>query len=182
MPHGIIDNRRAGGVRKLILWGGLLLVLGVVNAMIAGKERTLAEGSTVLLELAPRDPRSLLQGDYMTLRYAISEQVSRALGDGSASGRLLVHVDADGVARYLGVYRDGDALAPDQRLLYFRKRDRTVRLAGDAFFFQEGQGGYYATARYGEVRVDKDGHAILVGLRDGERRPLNTPDNSLGDG
>lgn len=169
-------------MRNLIMWGGLLLILGVVNAMIAGKEHTLAGGDTMLLELAPRDPRSLLQGDYMTLRYAMATDASRALGHGSASGRLLVRVDADGVARYVRVYQEGETLAANQRLLYFRKRGGAVRLAGDAFFFQEGHGRHYSTARYGELRVDSDGHAILVGLRDGERKPLTTPEHTSGDG
>lgn len=182
MPWPDTDGRRGGAVRNLFMWGGLLLVLGVVNAMIAGKERTLADGGTMLLELAPRDPRSLLQGDYMTLRYAISADVLRALGRGSASGRLLVRVDADGVARFVRVHQEGEALAPNQRLLHFRKRGGAVRLAGDAFFFQEGHGRHYSTAQYGELRVDSDGHAILIGLRDGERKPLIAPESASGDG
>jgi uncharacterized membrane-anchored protein len=47
-----------------------------------------------------------------------------------------------------------------------------VRIAGDAFFFQEGQAAIYQPARYGELRVAGDGDAVLVGLRDGELRPL----------
>ncbi|XOT97907.1 GDYXXLXY domain-containing protein, partial [Alcaligenes pakistanensis] len=30
-------------------------------------------GQTVLLELAPVDPRSLMQGDYMSLNFALSQ-------------------------------------------------------------------------------------------------------------
>jgi len=168
--------------RSLVLWAGLVLVLVSVNGMIADKELTLADGDTVLLELAPRDPRSLLQGDYMTLRYALAEEVSRALGKGSAEGRVIVRLDDEGVGHYEGIYRDGKSLEPDRRLLYFRKRGRSVRLASDAFYFQEGHGRYYSTARYGELRVDAAGNAILVGLRDGQLKALQAPAESGGDG
>jgi uncharacterized membrane-anchored protein len=44
-----------------------------------------------------------------------------------------------------------------------------VRVATDAYFFQEGTSGKYASARYGELRVDDDGSSVLVGLRDSAR-------------
>ena len=61
-----------------------------------------------------------------------------------------------------------DQLAQDERLLQYRKRGESLRIAGEAFFFQEGQDDIYASARYGEVRVDASGEAVLVGLRDSE--------------
>src|SRR3546814_7520410 len=46
------------------------LVLGAVNLQVLQKQRVLDDGRTVLLALRPVDPRSLIQGDYMVLRYA----------------------------------------------------------------------------------------------------------------
>ena len=43
----------------------LVIILGLVNWSITGKEKHLAEGKIVYLDLAPVDPRSLMQGDYM---------------------------------------------------------------------------------------------------------------------
>ena len=40
-----------------------------MNWSIAAKERLLVSGSTVYLELALVDPRSLMRGDYMALNY-----------------------------------------------------------------------------------------------------------------
>ncbi|MFD0701266.1 GDYXXLXY domain-containing protein [Myroides pelagicus] len=40
------------------------------------KEKIVKQGQLVLLELAPVDPRSLMQGDYMRLNYAISQRNS----------------------------------------------------------------------------------------------------------
>ena len=43
-----------------ILWGTLLVILVLVNSMIFGKEKIVRTGQMMLLELAPRDPRSLI--------------------------------------------------------------------------------------------------------------------------
>ena len=51
------------------------LLFAFFNAQILLKEHTRTSGNLVLLELAPVDPRSLMQGDYMTLRYAIASDV-----------------------------------------------------------------------------------------------------------
>ncbi|MFT6791681.1 MAG: hypothetical protein ACJA04_000891 [Cellvibrionaceae bacterium] len=44
-----------------------ILVLGVLNYGIYQKQKIKDHGEIVLLELAPVDPRSLMQGDYMRL-------------------------------------------------------------------------------------------------------------------
>ena len=66
----------------------------------------------------------------------------------------------------------GEPLAPDEFLMRYRIRDRQVKFATNAFFFQEGQADRYATARYGEFRIAADGNAILTGLRGKDLEPL----------
>lgn len=158
-------------LRALVLALTILAVLAVVNGQILGKERILRKGETVLLELAPRDPRSLLQGDYMALRYRMAADVAAAAGLGSLDGRAVVELDPRGRASFVRL-DDGQPLLDGQRLLVFRKRGEAVRLASDAFFFEEGRGGVYASARYGELKVARDGEAVLVGLRDKDGEPL----------
>ena len=66
-------------MRNIVLWAVLAVVLILANWSIVGKERVLANGEIMLLDLAPRDPRSLLQGDYMVLRYSLAQTImSRA--------------------------------------------------------------------------------------------------------
>ena len=48
--------------RSILLWGGLLLALVVVNHGIVQRERILSDGHVLLLELQPVDPRSIMQG------------------------------------------------------------------------------------------------------------------------
>jgi uncharacterized membrane-anchored protein len=155
-------------MRRVLVWGTLLLVLIAVNYWIAKREETLATGRTVLLRLAPADPRSLIQGDYMRLRYAIADTVPAERLD--AEGRIVVSLDAQGVAAFVRLHR-GEALQPGEHLLFYRNRGG-LRLGAEAFFFQEGDAPLYENARYGELRVDDTGASVLVGLRGEDLRPL----------
>ena len=50
-------------------------MLVAVNGSIVAKERIKTHGERIYLELAPVDPRSLMQGDYMALRFALAESI-----------------------------------------------------------------------------------------------------------
>jgi len=160
--------------RGLALWGGLALVLGVVNTAVARKEWLRAKGRPMLLELAPRDPRSLIQGDYMELDYALAQSLwTHLLAQRETSGgKVVVRVDERGVATFARLSDPAQPLAPDERLLRFRRRDGQLRVGPGAFFFQEGQADRFARARFAEVRVDPSGDVLLIGLRDADTRPL----------
>ena len=68
----------------------LLPVGGYLNLGILSKESLKANGETILLELAPRDPRSLLQGDYMALNYRLHNELNRKKEPRSHRGTVLV--------------------------------------------------------------------------------------------
>lgn len=147
-------------------------ILVFVNAQIVIKQRIIEDGNIVLLRLAPRDPRSLLQGDYMALRYAMADEVARATATtGITDGRIIVKLAPNGEAGLVGLYQ-GQQLDQSQQLLRFRKRGGAVRLASDAYFFEAGQWEAFADARFGELRVDADGEAVLTGLRDADGNRL----------
>ena len=160
-------------MRSALVLAGLALALAVPNAAIARKERQLAHGTPVLLELAPVDPRSLIQGDYMQLDYAITREA--LVGDvrrWPRDGHLVIALDTAGVAHFVRVHAPGRPLCAGERLLQYRRRRVRVRVGTDAFHFQEGHADRYARARYGELRLDATGGSVLVGLRDAERRRL----------
>lgn len=166
LPHGI----RTGVVAITIT-----VTLCLVNYMILQKERIVKQGETVLLSLAPRDPRSLLQGDYMALRYTITADVDKAARAAKVNdGYIVIELSDQGEAGFVALYT-GQPLMQGQRLLRFRKRGLSVRLASDAYFFEEGQWDVYAQARFGELKVSADGEAVLVGLRDDNRERLGQP-------
>lgn len=164
---------------------GAVLVLGAVNVSIYGKERVIREGETVFLELAPVDPRSLMQGDYMALRFRLADGIDAwRREDGRRRLRTApLTVDDRGVATLreepgeggMGEVETGDAAPGDDDALRiaFRVRDGGVWLGTNAYFFEEGSAERYESARYGEFRIDpSSGEAVLVGLRDGELNPL----------
>lgn len=160
--------------RDLTVIVGLVLVLALVNWQITAKERVLRDGERMLLELAPVDPRSLMQGDYMRLDYAIARQLY-AFSDWPADGRIIVANDEHGVARFVRRAEPGAALGAAEHLLRYRRRSGWIRIGTDAFFFQEGLADEYRGARYGELRVDAEGDGLLIGLLDRDRHLMGVP-------
>jgi uncharacterized membrane-anchored protein len=162
-------------MRARVIFGGLALVVVALVVLVVRKEQVLAHGTPVLLELAPVDPRSLMQGDYMVLDYAVSRQVARedeVWDEAARDGRLVLRLDEQGVGRFVREEEPGTPLAPGELLLRYKIRKGNVRLGAESFFFQEGHADRYVGAKYGELRVTGDGSSVLVGLRDAERRPL----------
>jgi len=159
---------------RLLVAGALLLVLGAVNFTIWQREDMLKNGTVVMLELAPVDPRSLMQGDYMALRFALSRELSavREGADPITEGDVVVKRDARNVGVYQRIHRDGETLAADEARIHFRVRRQDIRIATDAFFFREGSAGAYRSAHYGELRVTPGGDATLVALRDKDLKLL----------
>ncbi|MCU7853636.1 MAG: GDYXXLXY domain-containing protein [Candidatus Thiodiazotropha sp. (ex Monitilora ramsayi)] len=158
--------------RLIVMAVMAILILFIVNSQIISKEDIIQNGDTLLLRLAPRDPRSLLQGDYMALRYAMTREVAQAAKSAQIDdGNIIVNLDATGEASFVSLYQ-GQQLTETQHLLRFRKRGDSVRLASDAYFFQEGQWETYANARFGELRVSDEGDAVLTGLYDQDRNRL----------
>jgi uncharacterized membrane-anchored protein len=146
---------------RVLIAAALALVLAGVNWSIYSKERIKTHGERVLLELAPVDPRSLMQGDYMALRFSLAQFPARA------SGSIPVKVDGNGVAIH-----DPMAFEDSLRIRY-RVRNGEVWLGTNAYFFEEGTAKRYENARYGEFRVDRaTGEAVLTGLVDADFKPL----------
>ncbi|NNG04713.1 MAG: GDYXXLXY domain-containing protein [Inquilinus sp.] len=162
--------------RLALFLGGLALVLGMANYAIWQKQAVVDEGRLVLLRLAPVDPRSLIQGDYMRLRYAASQGAVADIDALPWRGRFVFRLDADGVAGFVRV-DDGTALAAGEFHIVYRKRGGFggIDLGAGSYFFQEGDADLYASARYGVLRVAEDGGSVLVGLAD-ENRETIRPD------
>jgi Uncharacterized membrane-anchored protein len=74
-------------MRKLYILAVLVLFLGGYGFSVYRMETVLAEGKTILLALAPVDPRAPLMGDYMALRYVVNNDIRKALrGQRAAQG------------------------------------------------------------------------------------------------
>lgn len=157
-------------IRKHLILVGLGLTLLVVSVMVIAKETQLRSGRSVFLALAPVDPRSLIQGDYMALRYAISNEADRA--DVPPDGHLVLVTDERGVATFRRIDTPATPLAPGELLLRYRRRADRTKLGAEAYYFEEGRADVFANAAFGELKVTSSGQSVLVGLRDKDLNPL----------
>ena len=152
---------------------GLALVLVVMTRNIIKYENHLATGDTVLLALAPVDPRGFMQGDYMTLSYALERDVFAALNKDPGSyptneeGYVIVALDQHNVGQLVRLAANQSKnLASNEIAIYYRIRNGTMQLATNAFFFQEGHGEAFEAAEYGLFRINDKGEPLLTNLVD----------------
>jgi uncharacterized membrane-anchored protein len=159
--------------RRLGLGLSVLAVLAVVNGGIWQKQQLIEHGQPVLVELAPVDPRSLMQGDFMTLRFTLPSEVREHRHGLLKSQRPRVRVQRDerGVARLLPL-EPGASTEPGELTMELTPKGGQWVLVTDAWFFAEGQAERWQAARYGEFRVDGQGRALLVGLRGAQLQAL----------
>ncbi len=165
-------------IRTTLLAIFSLITLVGLNFLILQKETMLRQGKTIILKLAPVDPRSLLQGDYMRLDYEINRAISHILYEQSNTnnknytGYVVVRVAQDHLATFQRIHDPSIPLAPEEQLLKFKRRDWRVQLGAESFFFQEGHAKYYEKAQYGELKVTASGNTLLCGLRDENMQPI----------
>ena len=174
-------------MRRLYILVVLVLFLGGYALAAHRMETVRAEGKTILLALAPVDPRAPLMGDYMALRYVVNSDIRKALpaqraaqitahkgkADASheqsrnAEGFAVLRITNDPVPQAATFVRldDGSPLQDDEFLLAYRLRGYEVTSAAPAFYFQEGTAHQYAAAKFGAFKLAPDGKTLLVGLR-----------------
>lgn len=155
--------------RKHLIFILGLLIFAALNYAIYQKEEVLAHGQTMLVELAPVDPRSLIQGDYMRLGYAITRDLKAP--EDAPNGHVVLEKDAEGIARFVR-FDDGTALTAGQIKLPYSHRFGSITIRPDSFMFQEGLREKYQVAKYGIFAYDNAGKAVLAGLADVEKKPI----------
>lgn len=169
-------------MHKIVAIVGLVLALGLINGSIYVKEQHLSQGEVLKLKLAPVDPRSLMQGDYMALRFELADNIDNALPEAephtpwsatanNSEGKVIVQLDEQGRASFVAL-DEGQVMAANQRKLQYRVRDGRVKFATNAFFFAEGSAQIYEAAEYGEFRVNQDGEVLLSAMLDKELNKL----------
>jgi uncharacterized membrane-anchored protein len=155
-----------------IVFINLILLLVYFNYSIVKKEALLKEGQLVLLELAPVDPRSLMQGDYMRLRYTISR--NNGNDDIPKRGYCIVKIDSNNIASKVRFQKDLSPLEEDEfPIEYTSPNSWNINIGAESFFFQEGDAEKYEKAKYGAVKIDAKGNSLLVGLYDENRTKID---------
>ncbi len=175
--HKPCPAARPHSKQKWLGFATITLLLLVVNWDILKKEELLATGQEVRLELAPVDPRSLMQGDYMQLRFAVAQEAyQRHNGDLPNDGFMIVSPDKNQVFRFIRLSTANDVQGTELALQY-RIRNNQMKFATNAFFFEEGTAEIYENAKYGMFKVSRGGEMLLHSLEDenGQTLGLNQP-------
>ncbi|MBB3194633.1 GDYXXLXY domain-containing protein [Roseateles terrae] len=152
-----------------------VLVFITVNLLILQKESLIRDGRPVYVKLAPVDPRSLMQGDYMRLAYALPGTERGRSGDVPLWGerrRVAVRLDERGIVTSAQGLASGAPAPTGMLAVELTPASGGWTLVSDAWYFKEGTQSRWAAARYGEFRLTPDGRALLVNLVGEDLRPL----------
>ncbi len=146
---------------------------GVLAAQtIRQKEAIVETGRSVYMPLAPVDPRSLMQGDYMALRFELPTELPPPEVAGDPPVRAVAILDARGIAKVTTLAGASYKATSDEIVINLARKHGRWMVATDAWYFKEGTADTYAKAKFGEFRVSPDGEALLVGLADEGLTPL----------
>lgn len=150
-------------LKRIIILINLVLLLVYFNWSVGEKEQLLASGETVLFELAPVDPRSLMQGDYMLLNYAVS--TLKANEKTSKNGYCVFKTDQYHIARKVRLQDQPTPLYKDEKIIkYHANNTWNIKLGAESYFFEEGTGEKFEKAKFGGLKIDKEGNSVLTGL------------------
>ncbi|WP_027672358.1 GDYXXLXY domain-containing protein [Rheinheimera baltica] len=147
----------------LAIAAAVLLILAAAGITIYQFEQTLKTGRLVNIELAPVDPRSIMQGDYMALAFAIDRELK---DDARQYKYAWINVNDKQQARLHNLSNTQPKATPELAAMLLRQRDGIISIGPNAFFFAEGTAERYEQARYGQFRIDASGKALLTGLLD----------------
>ena len=175
-------------MRKHLILLALLPILAILNYSVFERETLRRDGELVLLELVPVDPRSIMQGDYMVLRYSVVQKANAAWqqirkdneeqkAPGNGTGKIVLQLDGQARASFARFYKESETLAENECLISFEFHASAgvnpIRLMPESFFFQEGYGQAFSLARFGMMRIGANGAHSLVGLANEAGETIN---------
>ena len=143
---------------------GAAAIAALFGSQITALEGITRSGDTVLLDLRPVDPRALMMGDFMALRYVeeISSEIPKEI---APSGTFVLALDENKVGTFDRVF-EGNNLAANEVLINYIRRRRGVTFGAPRYYFQNGTAETFEAGDYGIFKVSPEGRAILAGLAD----------------
>ena len=155
-----------------LILAGAAATGAIASQSITANEAILANGRQIFLALAPVDPRSLIQGDYMRLNFAVPREATQRRGRNRRPKPeeyrfAIAAVDDRRVAEVQSLTKELPASITQYQVvlpMHF-KAGRWV-VATDAWYFKEGSAQKFQRAKYGVFRVTTSGTALLEALAD----------------
>ena len=148
------------------------LLVSVLTGFLGGyaiyTQRALQTAQTVYFKIEPVDPRALLSGDYMQLRYDFERPYL------AEQGQALVLQVGENNVLYLPSAAAEDEAQASAAQADTPQRPQTVRIktlrasyrVPHQFYFQEGTGKKYENAVYAKAALLENGSILLLGLTD----------------
>ena len=156
-------------VRALAGFAAIALAVAAAEAQDGlRKSAVVRDGTRILLTMRPVDPRSLVQGDYMAIRYH-RDLEKQLLGIGSPA---ILTMNEAGVVQ--SARRDDGSLKSNEVLARVHGSAEEPRVAPTSFLFEEGTADTWSKAVLVEARV-KDGALVMTGLTDAAGKRLEPP-------
>lgn len=173
-----------------------LLSILIFAGLILKHESHLQNSQSLYVELAPVDPRSMLQGDYMALNYELyfdgfregnpweenrekNKQREALQQQIQNQSKILSYVQLDAQHRVIQTsFSQNHLKANPENTVRLVLKNPTNHLqnlypAANSFLFAEGLESCYRNAKYAELWVKPDGQALLAGLVNKDLKSLN---------
>lgn len=153
-------------LRISLILATTLCIAWLFTSQIISLNKVRAEGRTIYLDLQPVDPRALMLGDYMQLRYT-EERVPEGMeiDDLPPKGNFIMSVDENQLARFSHLASQKSP-GPNEVKFNYTRTDSRLSFGAPRYYFESGTAETYESARYGVFKVSLTGKAILVGLAD----------------
>ena len=169
-----------------------IIVLGVIVysfGVKADRDQLILTGKEIMLELAPVDPLSLLQGQYLIIDFKLEDAEiefdenkinSEKVSYGYRHHRIVLSYNESGVAKF-NRFEDDQPLNSDELLFKVRRATRRnntkyfykIDVSQNSFLIEENtEKKYEEKAKYGVFRVGPDGDYVLVDLADKDLNKL----------
>ena len=157
--------------RWKLIWLVVILMVSFVTYNGVKNEIALQSGKEVRLALAPVDPRSMLQGDYVTLRYDISTLPDTTDLPANKKIKVVLTPTSEGSYEYGGYYKikghwnkpyessDDDIVVNGTTY-----SDHDVQYGIESFFIPEGAGPVFEDKTVAIIKVSENGNALLIEL------------------
>lgn len=159
-----MSNRLAGLLTVFVIVIQFAFILGTV----VNNESNLKSAQEIIVKLAPRDPRSLLQGDYVVLNYDISRDAQKAIKNKKVNKVKVVLSKQNEIYIFDSVYTPTQNISLKENQLFMNgkvKKWGLVYFGIENFFIEEGTGlEVERKAKYAKIKVTLKGDAFITEL------------------
>ena len=164
-------------LKYILITANFILLAGLFIFSVVKMENIRGKGKELYLKLAPVDPRSLMQGDYMTLSFDLDNQIGsvRRLREDYDFPYKYVVVSQDS-CKYLRGQNEPTPCEANEVAIKLAPKDYWHFLPTKSYFFQEGTEQKYSNSEYARVKVDEYGIFVIVALCDENKKDIHESD------